>query len=99
QHYLRLKLALAAQRLKDWPYPGKIAVREHDPASQRMQLHVFEHWCYVASVDNEADLHDVLAQRGTPVFDLDIYKLLQQVLLAVNANARGQFSELELLQL
>ncbi|MDP2027775.1 MAG: exonuclease domain-containing protein [Sulfuriferula sp.] len=81
QHYLRLKLALAAQRLKDWPYPGKIAVREYDATSQRTQLHVFEHWCYLASVDNEADLHDVLAQRSTPVFDLDIYKLLQQVLL------------------
>ena len=98
QHYLRLKLALAAQRLKDWPYPGKIAVREHDAASQRTQLHLFEHWCYLASVNNEADLHDVLAQRGTPVFDLDIYKLLQQVLLAVNANARGQFAGLELMQ-
>ena len=98
QHYLRLKLALAAQRLKDWPYPGKIAVREYDAASQRTQLHLFEHWCYLASVNNEADLHDVLAQRSTPVFDLDIYKLLQQVLLAVNANARGQFSGLELMQ-
>ena len=98
QHYLRLKLALSAQRLKDWPYPGKIAVREYDAASQRTQLHLFEHWCYLASVNNEADLHDVLAQRSTPVFDLDIYKLLQQVLLAVNANARGQFSGLELMQ-
>lgn len=98
QHYLRLKLALFAQRLKDWPYPGKIAVREYDAASQRTQLHLFEHWCYLASVNNEADLHDVLAQRSTPVFDLDIYKLLQQVLLAVNANARGQFSGLELMQ-
>jgi DNA polymerase-3 subunit epsilon len=98
QHYLRLKLALAAQRLKDWPYPGKIAVREYDAASQRTQLHLFEHWCYLASVNNEADLHDVLAQRSTPVFDLDIYKLLQQVLLAVNANARGQFSGLELMR-
>jgi DNA polymerase-3 subunit epsilon len=98
QHYLRLKLALAAQRLKDWPYPGKIAVREYDAASQRTQLHLFEHWCYLASVNNEADLHDVLAQRSTPVFDLDIYKLLQQVLLAVNANARGQFAGLELMQ-
>ena len=98
QHYLRLKLALSAQRLKDWPYPGKIAVREYDAASQRTQLHLFEHWCYLASVNNEADLHDVLAQRSTPVFDLDIYKLLQQVLLAVNANARGQFSGLELMR-
>ena len=98
QHYLRLKLALSAQRLKDWPYPGKIAVREYDAASQRTQLHLFEHWCYLASVNNEADLHDMLAQRSTPVFDLDIYKLLQQVLLAVNANARGQFAGLELMQ-
>ena len=98
QHYLRLKLALSAQRLKDWPYPGKIAVREYDAASQRTQLHLFEHWCYLASVNNEADLHDVLAQRSTPVFDLDIYKLLQQVLLAVNANARGQFAGLELMR-
>ena len=98
QHYLRLKLALAAQRLRDWPYPGKIGVREHDPASQRTQLHLFEHWCYLASVDNEADLHDVLAQCSTPVFDLDIYKLLQQVLMPVKAGVHGQFKGLEVLR-
>jgi DNA polymerase-3 subunit epsilon len=98
QHFLRLKLALAAQRLKDWPFPGKIAVREHDPASQRTQLHLFEHWCYLASVDNEAGLHDALAQRSTSVFDLDMYKLLQQVLLPATANRPAQFKALEVLR-
>jgi DNA polymerase-3 subunit epsilon len=98
QHYLRLKLALAAQRLKDWPFPGKIAVREYDAASQRTQLHLFEHWCYLTSVDNEADLHDVLAQRSILVFDLDIYKLLQQVLMPASANLPTQFKALEVLR-
>jgi DNA polymerase-3 subunit epsilon len=75
-HYLRLQQALAAHRLKTWPYEGKIAIREYDAVSDQTQLHVFEHWCHLATADNEAALHEVLESSSPLAFDLDTYKLL-----------------------
>ena len=75
-HYLRLKQALIPHRLKTWPYPGRIGIREHDEESDRTQLHVFDNWCHVATVEDERVLEDVLEARSSLSFDLDTYKLL-----------------------
>jgi DNA polymerase III subunit epsilon len=79
-HYLRLQQALAAHRLKTWPYPGKIGVREFDPISGRSAIHVFQHWCQIGTVDNEHDLAELQHTRQDVMFDLDTYKLLLKVL-------------------
>jgi DNA polymerase-3 subunit epsilon len=79
-HYLRLKLALVPLRLKDWPYPGKIGIREQDAVSGRTQLHIFEYWCHIKTVEDENELEDVLTSRSYPDFNLDTYKLLQRTL-------------------
>ena len=78
-HHLRLQLALAAQRLKAWPYPGRVGLREHDASSGRTDVHVFDQWCHLATVHDEADLEGVVQARAhnTPLaFDLDTYRLL-----------------------
>jgi DNA polymerase-3 subunit epsilon len=77
-HYLRLKLALMPYRLKPWPYPGKIGVRKQHAETGRVQLHIFEDWCHLETVEDENGLQDVLASRCHVDFDLDIYKLLQR---------------------
>ena len=77
-HYLRLKLALMPYRLKPWPYPGKIGVREQHADSGRVQLHIFQDWCHVKTVEDENELQDILTSRCRPEFDLDTYKLLQR---------------------
>ena len=87
KHLLRVRLALSAHRLQDWPFPGPVGLREHDMANGRTDIHVFDHWCYLATVQNEADLHDVLSSRQTMAFDVDIYGLLRKRL-----EAGGQFS-------
>ncbi|MES2547522.1 MAG: exonuclease domain-containing protein [Pseudomonadota bacterium] len=75
-HYLRLQQALSAHRLKNWPYAGKIGIREYSSDNDKTQLHIFEYWTYVGAIENEADLADKLQQNSRLKFDLDTYKLL-----------------------
>ena len=79
-HYLRLKQALIPHRLLPWPYAGRIGIREHDDASERTQLHIFDNWCHLATVDDERGLEEVLEARSRVEFDLDTYTLLQRTL-------------------
>ncbi len=82
KHLLRVRLALAAHKLQDWPFPGPVGLRETDAASGRTDIHVFDHWCHLATVRSEADLHEVLSSRQTIAFDVDIYGLLRKRLSA-----------------
>ena len=75
-HRLRLQMALAQQRLQAWPHPGKIGIREHHAASGRTDLHVFDQWCHVATVRDEAELAEASHSRVQLAFDLDTYRLL-----------------------
>jgi DNA polymerase-3 subunit epsilon len=43
-------------------------------------VHVFDYWCHLGTVDNEAGLGDVLGTRSSMKFDLDTYKLLLKTL-------------------
>lgn len=75
-HRLRVLQALAAQRLQAWPFAGRVGLREHDAASGRSALHVFDQWCHLATVSDEAELAEALADRQPLAFDLDTYRLL-----------------------
>lgn len=81
-HHLRLKLAFATQRLKAWPFTGKVGLREHDATTGRTDIHVFDQWRHLATVQNESDLADVVQSRRFLAFDLDSYRLLVKRLLA-----------------
>lgn len=75
-HHLRLKVALSASRLQVWPYAGKVGLREHNSHSGRTDIHIFEQWCHLATVHDEAELADALTTRhSTLAFDLDTYRL------------------------
>jgi len=79
-HYLRLKQALVPLRLKSWPYPGKIYIREFNEDTDRSQLHIFENWYYLGTAQDEEGLEEIM-QSSTPAsFDPDIYNLLQKSL-------------------
>ena len=75
-HYLRLTLALNEQKLQVWPHPGKVGLREHNAQSGRSDIHIFDQWCHLATVHDEAELEDALTGRQTLAFDLDTYRLL-----------------------
>jgi DNA polymerase-3 subunit epsilon len=77
-HSLRLAHALYRLRLESWPFPGPVGVREASP-SGRVWMHVLDRWCYLGSVEDEADLHETLATRQeSPAFDLDTWQILSK---------------------
>jgi len=80
QHALRLKEALSALRTLPWPYKGRIGVREVATNGEIAELHVLDHWCHIATVKSEAELHDISETRATPTFDVDTYKILKRFL-------------------
>ncbi len=75
-HFARLEMALSQQRLNTWPYPGPIGIREHHVATQRSDLHVFDQWCHVATVQDLDELEEVSQRKHALAFDLDTYRLL-----------------------
>lgn len=79
-HHLRLQQALSAHRLKSWPYPAKIGIREHDAESDKTEIHLFDQWCHIATVDNEANMETISTSKTVFAFDHDTYKLLLKAL-------------------
>lgn len=82
RHHLRLQMALAATRLHSWPFKGPVGLKETDLRSARSDLHVFDQWCHLGSVNDVTELHALL-QEKTQVFafDLDTYRLAMKYLL------------------
>ncbi len=89
QHLLRVRLALAAHKLQDWPFAGPVGVREHDASTGRSDIHVFDHWCHLATVQDPSELQDVLASRRVMAFDVDTYSLLRKRLVAGGKASAG----------
>lgn len=77
-HNLRLAQALHRLRLAAWPYQGPIGVREADAVTGRTEVHLIDRWCYLDTVDSEADLHEALEARTERAFDLDTYQILSK---------------------
>jgi DNA polymerase-3 subunit epsilon len=79
-HSIRAVQALTKLRLKPWPYRGRIAVRERDPYSDRIELHVIERWRHLGTAHSEPELHELALVASDAAFDLDTYKALVRVL-------------------
>jgi len=77
-HAMRLAQVLAGLRLRAWPYPGAIGVRERDRHTGRTELHVFDRWLYLGAARSEAELDELDAAGGS--FDLDAYNALARKL-------------------
>jgi len=82
RHHLRLQMALVADKLRVWPFAGRVGLREHHALSGRTDIHVFDQWCHLATVHSDAELAEVLQSRPDALaFDLDTYKLAVKHLL------------------
>lgn len=75
-HDQRLADALAALRGKPWPHAGPMLLRECDAGSGRLQIHVFDHWCWQGSVEDASGLAGLLAAPPPRRFDADIHRQL-----------------------
>jgi DNA polymerase-3 subunit epsilon len=72
--------ALHTLRIRDWPHPGPIVVREHDALTGRTEIHVLDRWRHLGTAHNETDLQDILETRNDAPFDPAIYRILVQYL-------------------
>ncbi len=89
-HTLRLGMALAPLKLKGWPFPGRIALRERaqrwGAAADEMgdesgaELHVLEHWAYLGTARSPQELQALRACPAPAGFDIDIYRILARYL-------------------
>jgi len=82
RHHLRLQMALATDKLRAWPFAGPVGLREHNPRTARTDVHVFDQWCYLATLHSEEELCDALQTRHDVLaFDLDSYRIATKYLL------------------
>lgn len=85
-HFLRLQQAMMSYRLKTWPFKGKIGIYEQQPfngttvnsttVNSTTEIHIFEHWVHIGSVNNESDLIEMSTLKTELLFDVDTYKIL-----------------------
>ena len=82
-HDVRVRLALSPLKLKAWPFPGRIALRERGAASGaggegRLECHVLDRWAFLGTARSDEDLEALRAAEVNAVFDIDVYKILQR---------------------
>jgi DNA polymerase-3 subunit epsilon len=81
-HEMRLRMALSSLKLKAWPFPGRVALREgRDPRgggfdARDADLHVVDHWAYLGTARREEELAELASADARPAFDADVYRIL-----------------------
>jgi DNA polymerase-3 subunit epsilon len=76
-HAIRTRLAFARLKRRDWPFAGRIGIRERDWSGAE-EIHVFDHWRYLGMVQGAAEPSEF--QRRPGKFDADIYRILLRTL-------------------
>src|ERR1700737_14044 len=68
-HSMRLQLAMSSLKLKAWPFPGRVALRERHPRGgmaecmQGADLHVVDHWTYLGTARTDEELAELGARE------------------------------------
>lgn len=81
-HDARLLAALASSALKPWPWPALVVFVERPEHLTEPAFHVFDHWCHLGTVHDEAALQALLAAPPPRSFDADVQRILQRWLAA-----------------
>jgi DNA polymerase-3 subunit epsilon len=80
-HHMRLQMALSSLKLKAWPFPGRVALRERGPRGmpewmQAKELHVLDRWAYLGTARSDEELAELAAMRPCSSFNVDVYRIL-----------------------
>lgn len=78
-HRQRVLQALLPLRVKAWPYEGAIGIREYQAETDRTDIHIISHWCYLGKVQNEEELAS-FSMPESFYLDKDVYRLCLQQL-------------------
>ena len=81
RYNLRMQIAFHNLRLKTWPWPGPVALVEHNEDTERTDFLVIWNWIHLATVHSEQALDGFEPGTEAVTFDLDSYKLLVKALL------------------
>ena len=76
-HNLRLLTALAPWKVAEWPWPGRVVIRERHPEGKLDEAHLFDRWCHLGTARSEDELESLLETRVEPEFDPDVYRIVQ----------------------
>ena len=74
-HAVRVQMALASLKLKEWPFPGRVALRERSAFGAEV-LHVLDRWRYIGTAHGEEELASLARRAGPQGFDPQLYKVL-----------------------
>jgi len=88
-HRMRVQLALASLKIKRWPFPGRIGLREggwrggggvhgERAGARGAEIHVLDHWTYLGTARSEEDLAALSTREAGFAFDADIYRILMR---------------------
>jgi len=83
-HALRVRLALSGLKRRDWPFPGRIGIRERDWRGHE-EIHVFDRWRHLGCARGAEELPAIGCAE--PPFDPDVYRLLAGFLERPRAGA------------
>jgi DNA polymerase-3 subunit epsilon len=81
-HRLRAHMALAALKLKAWPFPGRVAIQEG-----HAEYHVLDHWRYLGTARSDEELQELAGRKAGVQFDADVYRIVMRH-LAKHPDAR-----------
>jgi DNA polymerase-3 subunit epsilon len=77
-HDARLQLALASLRVKPWPFPGAVGIREPAPGGLGTVLHVIDRWQHLGTARDAAEIASLLESRSVAAFDADAYRIISR---------------------
>jgi DNA polymerase III subunit epsilon len=74
-HNVRVQVALSALKLKPWPFPGRVALRERDLLGAD-EWHVLDHWTYLGCARCAEELAALAGAAAPGAFDPQVYRIL-----------------------
>jgi DNA polymerase-3 subunit epsilon len=75
-HDARLRLALASLRIRPWPFPGPIGIREPGVAGLGTVLHVVDRWQHLGTAEDDSAVAWLLERAPEEPFDPDSYRII-----------------------
>jgi DNA polymerase-3 subunit epsilon len=78
-HRVRVQMALSPLKLKPWPFPGRVALRERSSLGGD-ELHVLDQWCYLGTARSEEELAALAEKPARAAFDPHVYRILTRYL-------------------
>ena len=79
-HDARMRLALASLKLRAWPYPGPVGIRERAAEGSGTLLHVVDRWQHLGTARDESEVIEVLGACTERPFDPDGYRIVAKCL-------------------